>query len=92
VSNAANRLKPRSPDRAQAEIALRAPAAPEPAHPQLVAGRLTAGDLPGDTPALARALIGKLLVRERAGELLAGRIVETEAYVRATRRHTRSAG
>jgi DNA-3-methyladenine glycosylase len=31
--------------------------------------------------ALARALIGKLLVRRLDGELLAGRIVETEAYV-----------
>jgi DNA-3-methyladenine glycosylase len=57
------------------------PRRPEPAHPELVARRLTAGDLPGDTPALARALIGKVLVRERGGELLAGRIVETEAYV-----------
>ena len=42
---------------------------------------MTAGDLPGDTAALARALIGKILVRERDGELLAGRIVETEAYI-----------
>jgi len=30
---------------------------------------------------LARALIGTVLVRRRAGELLAGRIVETEAYI-----------
>jgi DNA-3-methyladenine glycosylase len=36
--------------------------------------------LPHDTLALSRALIGKLLVREHAGELLVGRIVETEAY------------
>jgi DNA-3-methyladenine glycosylase len=42
--------------------------------------RLTRDDLPSDTVALARALIGKLLVRVRDGETLAGRIVETEAY------------
>jgi DNA-3-methyladenine glycosylase len=48
---------------------------------ELVARRLSAGELPTDTMALARALIGKLLVRERDGELLAGRIVEAEAYV-----------
>jgi DNA-3-methyladenine glycosylase len=66
-------LRPRSPSAR--------PRRPEPAHPELVARRLTAGDLPGDTLALARALIGKVLVRERGGELLAGRIVETEAYV-----------
>ena len=36
--------------------------------------------MPEDTVALARALIGKLLVREREGERLVGRIVETEAY------------
>ncbi|BDE07084.1 putative 3-methyladenine DNA glycosylase [Vulcanimicrobium alpinum] len=30
---------------------------------------------------MARALIGTLLVREREGELLVGRIVETEAYL-----------
>ncbi|HZX68134.1 MAG TPA: DNA-3-methyladenine glycosylase, partial [Candidatus Elarobacter sp.] len=37
--------------------------------------------LPTDTIALARALLGTVLVRVRNGELLAGRIVETEAYV-----------
>ena len=37
-------------------------------------------DLPHETSALARALIGKLLVRRLEGELLVGRIVETEAY------------
>jgi DNA-3-methyladenine glycosylase len=37
-------------------------------------------DLPHETVALSRALIGKLLVRELDGELLVGRIVETEAY------------
>jgi len=44
------------------------------------AKRLGRDDLPHDTVALSRALIGKLLVRVREGETLAGRIVETEAY------------
>lgn len=37
-------------------------------------------DLPVETKALAKFLIGKILVREDASGLLAGRIVETEAY------------
>ena len=44
------------------------------------ARRLGRDDLPHDTLELSRALIGKLLVRAREGETLAGRIVETEAY------------
>jgi DNA-3-methyladenine glycosylase len=44
------------------------------------AQRLGRDDLPLDTVELSRALIGKLLVRVREGETLAGRIVETEAY------------
>jgi DNA-3-methyladenine glycosylase len=44
------------------------------------ARRLGRDDLPHDTLELSRALIGKLLVRVREGETLAGRIVETEAY------------
>jgi DNA-3-methyladenine glycosylase len=42
--------------------------------------RLGPADLPRDTIALSRALIGTLLVRALDGELLVGRIVETEAY------------
>ncbi|MBJ6958587.1 DNA-3-methyladenine glycosylase, partial [Vibrio cholerae] len=36
-------------------------------------------DLPVETKALAKFLIGKILVREDASGVLAGRIVETEA-------------
>jgi DNA-3-methyladenine glycosylase len=43
--------------------------------------RLTRAELPADTTALARFLIGRLLVRELDGERLVGRIVETEAYL-----------
>jgi DNA-3-methyladenine glycosylase len=42
--------------------------------------RLRRAELPADTVALARALIGAVVVREWRGERLAGRIVETEAY------------
>ena len=43
--------------------------------------RLKRAELPADTTALARLLIGRLLVRELDGERLVGRIVETEAYL-----------
>ncbi|HWT05446.1 MAG TPA: DNA-3-methyladenine glycosylase [Xanthomonadales bacterium] len=53
--------------------ARRSPCAPRPPHEPC-------RDLPHDTIALSRALIGKLLVRVLEGETLIGRIVETEAY------------
>ena len=43
--------------------------------------RLKRADLPIDTVALARFLIGKTLVRDARDGRTAGRIVETEAYV-----------
>jgi DNA-3-methyladenine glycosylase len=43
--------------------------------------RLKRQDLPQATPALARYLIGKTLVHDWKGTRLAGRIVETEAYL-----------
>ncbi len=42
--------------------------------------RLRRAELPSDTAALARWLLGKVVVREIAGRRLSGRIVETEAY------------
>jgi DNA-3-methyladenine glycosylase len=38
-------------------------------------------DLPAETVALARFLVGKLGIRELPGGVAAGRIVETEAYI-----------
>jgi DNA-3-methyladenine glycosylase len=43
--------------------------------------RVSRTDLPSDTVALARFLLGKVVVRDLGGELLSGRIVETEAYL-----------
>lgn len=42
--------------------------------------RLRRAELPTDTVALARFLIGKIVVHDLAGGRLSGRIVETEAY------------
>jgi DNA-3-methyladenine glycosylase len=42
---------------------------------------LRRAELPPDTAALARYLIGKILVHDHPRERIAGRIVETEAYV-----------
>lgn len=38
-------------------------------------------ELPDETAALARFLIGKLVVRDLPEGMVSGRIVETEAYV-----------
>jgi DNA-3-methyladenine glycosylase len=48
---------------------------------QLRLRRLSRDELPLETIALARFLLGKMVVRELAGETLSGRIVETEAYL-----------
>jgi DNA-3-methyladenine glycosylase len=44
-------------------------------------GRIPFDTVPHDTVSLARFLLGKVLVREIDGAILAGRIVETEAYL-----------
>jgi DNA-3-methyladenine glycosylase len=43
--------------------------------------RLEAGELPEETRSLARALLGRYVVRQVGSEIVAGRIVETEAYL-----------
>lgn len=54
----------------------------KPAAMRMVVRRpLARSDLPHDTAALARYLIGKIVVRELPEGIASGRIVETEAYV-----------
>jgi DNA-3-methyladenine glycosylase len=48
--------------------------------PGLLIRRLRRAELPADTVALARFLIGKVIVRELPAGRLSGRIVEAEAY------------
>ncbi|MGD0052551.1 MAG: DNA-3-methyladenine glycosylase [Vulcanimicrobiaceae bacterium] len=57
------------------------PSAPPPPPDLALGRRLGRADLPSETIALSRALIGRLLVRVYEGEPLVGRIVETEAYM-----------
>jgi DNA-3-methyladenine glycosylase len=47
---------------------------------ELAIRRLRRIELPADTIALAKFLVGKIIVRELPGAKLSGRIVETEAY------------
>ncbi len=53
----------------------------KPGHQRRGPTPLARAELPIDTAALARTLIGKLLVRELPEGVASGRIVETEAYV-----------
>jgi DNA-3-methyladenine glycosylase len=54
--------------------------APTPREVPISIRRLRRAELPIDTVALSRYLIGKIVVRELPGVRLSGRIVETEAY------------
>lgn len=57
---------------------------PNPEHSSSGVGpirRLRRAELPRDTATLARYLVGKILVHDHGDERIAGRIVETEAYV-----------
>ena len=54
--------------------------AAKPREASITIRRLRRSELPADTVALARFLIGKVVVRELSGVRLSGRIVETEAY------------
>jgi len=47
----------------------------------MVRSPITRSELPVDTAALARFLIGKVVVRETPEGVISGRIVETEAYI-----------
>jgi DNA-3-methyladenine glycosylase len=60
-------------------IAATAPASPYDSNPVLIR-RLRRSELPAGTIALARFLIGKIIVRKLPSGRMAGRIVETEAY------------
>jgi len=59
------------------------PSVTAPAHPLGSTTPLDRSALPRDTVALARFLLGKIVVRESGRRVLAGRIVETEAYLQA---------
>ncbi len=54
--------------------------APSKASAKTTIRRLRRSQLPVDTVALARYLVGKIVVRDLPGLRMAGRIVETEAY------------
>jgi len=72
--------RPRTLPQPRQALAASEPTVEAPQVIELAIRRLRRIELPADTIALAKFLVGKIIVRELPGAKLSGRIVETEAY------------